>query len=209
MNLPSQEEIQSRFGELPEDVKRAIQSADMAAALEEVGAAHGFHIDQLGALEDEALLVMLGFSNPADFPERVAGALHVDANTAAAVAGELSEKLFVPIRDSMRSFMEARAAKAETVRHPAAVESAPAAMRTAPPAIAPAPGGGKTIMPQIVQPVPHPIDRALSETRIVLPTTTDLSPAPEASPAPAAAPAASQNTPAQKPAVDPYREPIE
>src|SRR5690348_3202956 len=110
MRMPSEQDISERFGDLPVDVQQAIQSADMTSALKDIGANYQLHIDQLGSLEDEALLVMLGFSSPAAFPDRVAAALGMDKGTAAVIASDLSEKLFVPIRASMRAYMEARLA---------------------------------------------------------------------------------------------------
>jgi hypothetical protein len=133
MHLPSDQDIQDRFDDLPQEVRAAIQSADMAAALQEVGQAHQLHLDQLGALEDETLLVMLGFANPAAFTASVKKALGADETTAAAVAEELSEKLFIPIREAMRGYMEARLKRSaqQTTNDQRLTASAPAAARPA------------------------------------------------------------------------------
>jgi len=178
----------------------------MTMALQSVGSAHGLHVDQLGALEDETLMVMLGFNNPAEFPAQVAATLNLDEQTAEAIARELSERLFIPIRNSMRAYMEAQLKK---VSEPAAAPSTPAAVTAAPqarpiaaqPAIIPTSGGGKIIMPVAVQPVLHPTDSPLTAVTVTVPQVTDFS-APGALQAPSV-PATQQY------ASDPYREPVE
>jgi hypothetical protein len=222
MQMPSDQDIQSRFEELPEDVRQAVQSADMASALQAVGATHGLHVDQLGSLEDEALLVMLGFANPAQFPDAIKNALKIDDAAARDIAREVSERLFVPIRNSMRAYMDARLKK-QSGRAQSPTDSVPPAVRGIPvakiavtvaavPTLAsssaikpvtsnqqlvtsPAPGGGKTIMPSGIMPTIHPFDHVLSSPIITTPTTTVIS-APLSD-----APKAST--------MDPYREPVE
>jgi hypothetical protein len=231
MQLPTDAQIQERFDDLPKLVQDAIQSADMPRALQDIGALHNLHINQLGALEDEALLVMLGFANPATFSERVQSALRVDESSAGAIAAEVSERLFVPIRHAMREYME------ERLRHPAqspalhapppVIPSPPAtpaaqphAAASAPPAasmissfgarqvaaapqptVIPAKGGGKTIMPPSAMPVVHPLDAMLTKPTMTTPTIADFS-MPGALSTP--------QTPANKQYVrDPYREAIE
>lgn len=214
MQRPSDREIQERFDDLPHEVQQAIQSADMTAALTAVGSAHGLHIDQLGALEDEALLVMLGFGNPAEFPSAIQTALRLDADTADQVASEVSERLFVPIRTAMREYMEERL-KRSAQRTTSNAQQATGELSTPlgktgfgrPPAVSstptavPAAAGGKTILPSSASPVLHPIDAMLAKPTMTTPAITDFS-----------APGALQTpkTPATKQyANDPYREPVE
>lgn len=210
--MPTEHEIQERFEELPADVQHAIQSTDMAAALTAFGGAHNLHVDQMGALEDEALLVMLGFTSPAAFPARLRAALNVSEADAAAIAGEISERLFMPIRDSMRTYIEARLKKQAAGEKNAPPPSQPPAVRTPPPVpalpskpaaqvAAPAeperealstPAGGKTIMPSTVLPTVHPADQALAAAKITLPATQTITISDK-----------------KNYSVDPYREPVE
>ena len=100
--------IQQRLAELPQDVRRAIESADLHARITEIGTEHKLHVDQVGALEDETLLVMLGFSDPAEFPDTLQKHLSISAEEAALIANNINEEVFQTIRDSMRTFMESR-----------------------------------------------------------------------------------------------------
>jgi hypothetical protein len=64
-----EKQVQARLAELPADVRAAIQSADFAKKMQAIGNGHRLHIDQLAALEDEVMLVMLGFADPAELTE--------------------------------------------------------------------------------------------------------------------------------------------
>jgi hypothetical protein len=48
----TQELIAQRMQELPEDVRAAIQSAELDTTLQKIGGAHGLHIDQIATLID-------------------------------------------------------------------------------------------------------------------------------------------------------------
>lgn len=100
------EQVQKRMGELPEDVRRAIQSADFDKKLQDVATKHQLHIDQTGSLEDETLLVMMGFTQPAEFAKHIEEQARVPADKAAQIAGDISQQIFLPIRESMKKFME-------------------------------------------------------------------------------------------------------
>jgi len=102
-------QIQERFEELPVDVQRAIQSSDLEQKLQRVSTKHKLHIDQAGALGDEVRLVMLGFAAPDDFPQQLVEQLGLTTEQANALAQDVSNEIFVPIRESMQEFIEERA----------------------------------------------------------------------------------------------------
>ncbi len=108
MDQKLEEQIKTRFAELPEDVQKAIQSGDTEETLRQIGEAHQLHIDQIGALGDEVRLVMLGFADPDGFASALTEQAHISADEATKIANEVAEKIFVPIRKSMQAFMEER-----------------------------------------------------------------------------------------------------
>src|SRR3989338_1030179 len=111
-----QKQIEERLAELPADVQNAIAASDMEQKLNAVGAKHHLHIDQIGYLQDETLLIMLGFAEMSTFAEALGKALSVPAEEAKMLAEEVSNQIFVPIRESMKGGV-----KAETLQqiHPA------------------------------------------------------------------------------------------
>lgn len=111
MEKESDEQIKKRLAELPSDVRQAIESVDLGEKVRAVGTRHGLHIDQLAALEDEIMLVMLGFADPSEFTERLEQGLGLLPEKATEVTGEVVEEFFLPIRESMKHFMAAQTAE--------------------------------------------------------------------------------------------------
>ena len=108
-------QVEKRLAELPEDVRAAVLGADLDKHIQEIGATHQLHIDQIGVLSDEVLLAMLGFTELDKLSESIAAQAHIDAATAEKVAQDVSEHVFLPIRESMERFQETRGMEAEVV----------------------------------------------------------------------------------------------
>lgn len=213
MENDTQTLVERRLQELPEDVRKAIEDANLGEHVQDIGADNHLHIDQIGKLEDETLLVMLGFTSVEDFPERIRAELNIAAEDAGIIAANINSEIFLPIRASMQKFMEERAKSAgEKTNHveapqpketplgnnvptPAAIASAPAA---------PPPSSATVLQGKIEADKPKApglADRMFSEPTSSVPKTVDLG-APNAS-APAMPP------PAKKYEIDPYREPVD
>lgn len=184
MDTVPQQAIQQRFGELPEDVKKAVQSAEVQKSIQSIGAAKGLHIDQMGALEDETLMVMLGFVEPAQFPARLVENLHISKETAQGIVDDLSQQVFQPIRESMRAFMESKETKVPMPD-------------TRPPAAASVP-----------TPTLHPVDAVLAQPVVAVAKTLDVGIAPATKTPASSGSAAPQAPVAKQYAADPYQEPI-
>lgn len=117
-----QKQIEARLAELPADVQNAIGSSDLEAKLNAIGAKHQLHIDQIGYLQDETLLVMLGFADPTEFAPQLESNLKVPKAIAETLAREVTEEIFVPIRESMKTFTESQSRLEGTA---ASLEGAP------------------------------------------------------------------------------------
>jgi hypothetical protein len=96
------EQIKQRLAELPPNVLAAVQSADLGDKVRAIGQKQGLHIDQLGELEDETLMVMLGFSAPEDFGGRLSSALKVSREQGDALAQAINNDIFLPIREYLK-----------------------------------------------------------------------------------------------------------
>lgn len=101
---PIQNQIEQRLAELPQDVRDVVLSAQLGEHLRAIGQAHGLHIDQIGVLEDETMLVMLGFFEPAEFSNQIATQLRISSADAEAITQEVNQQVFSPIRGSMIAF---------------------------------------------------------------------------------------------------------
>ena len=187
--------IQTRLEELPADIQKAVQSADVDKKIQEIGAKNALHLDQIGNLGDETYMVMLGFTDPAEFAENIAKELNVPKEKAEAIAKDIGTALFIPIRESMQQFMEERAL------HEAILEEGKA------PAVQTLPTAPIAITKPLIPPVPvtkptqpHPADLMLTQK------TVTVAPAAPTNPT---SPEASKGAAPQPYKADPYREPTE
>src|SRR3989338_4835974 len=191
--------IQNRLEELPEEIRRAVQSAEVDRKIREVGTKNALHVDQIGNLSDETYMVMLCFTDPAEFAENLSKELNISAEKANTVAQDIGTSIFIPIRGSMQEFTEQQALQETLV---AESKKTPAIERTSIPIVKPV-----SIVPASAPKAiePHPADMMLAQKTVILaPTTPPTSP--EASKGTAKPPATPP--PAPKPyTADPYREP--
>lgn len=178
--------IQQRLAELPADVQAAIQSSDLHAKVTTIGGKYQLHIDQLGELEDEVMLAMLGFAPIEGMGARFAQTLRLTPQVGEQLAGDINAQIFGSIRESMKAFAATKAAAAN-----------PAPTLTQPTAVSvPSATPGIPAKPPVA-PDMHKADVVLTEKTI-------------STPPPAAATSAATTTPATPPIykADPYREPI-
>ncbi len=96
--------------ELPEDVRASIQSADLEAKIQKIGAKHQLHVDQIGNLLDETILVMLAFSDASEFTPNIQSRLGVTGEKAEAIAEDISNEVFMSIRQSLQDFVVSKSA---------------------------------------------------------------------------------------------------
>ena len=112
METITDQQIQERFAQLPQDVQLAIKSNKVEEHLQKIGSTYGLHIDQLGELKNATYLVMLGFADPAQFVGDIVQFVRVSKEQAEKIAEEVSTELFLPIRESLQKFTQSRAPKA-------------------------------------------------------------------------------------------------
>lgn len=217
MDETSAKQIQQRFEELPDDVQRAIQSSDLEKKLEEIGTKRKLHIDQVGILGDETRLVMLGFSDPSEFAATLAQQLKIGRVDAEAIAEDVSQDVFVPIRKSMQQFAEERVFKgvlteeAKSQPPPASpaeksvIMPSKAAAMAAQPVAPKTPESQKTARPQTQTTAPDGVPQ-----KAAIPTSADvmLTQPTISTPKPPAPPQSAPPKPAPY-KTDPYREPPE
>lgn len=102
MALLTPENIKQYYKKLPERVKEAYSSADITNTLQEIGKKHKLHVDKLGEFIDETGLVMLGVTHPSEYIGNIKKRLGVDSEQARAVAQDVNEQIFKPIREELK-----------------------------------------------------------------------------------------------------------
>ena len=97
-----EQEIVKRYTDLPEDVQKSLFSSTTSDAIFEVGKKHGLQIDKMGELADETGLVMLGMTKPSEYIRNLEKRLGVPALKAKEIADDINQKVFSPIRESLK-----------------------------------------------------------------------------------------------------------
>ena len=90
---------------LPQEVQDYLYSQDMASVIEKVGEKNRLHLDQMGTLEAEAAAVILGFTEPNDFPSVIERSLDLGDEQAQAVSNDVDTMLFQHVRELVRESM--------------------------------------------------------------------------------------------------------
>lgn len=182
--------IQQRLAELPADVQAAIQSSDLHTKITTIGGKYQLHIDQMGELEDEVMLAMLGFAPLEGLGVQLTKDLNLAPDVGEKLAADIHTQIFAPIRESMKAFAAKKAAA------PATMPSAPAAVAT------PTTPNAPTRPP--IAPDMHKADVVLTQPTV---STAPASPKATQDAAPLPSVASAKEGPIYK--ADPYREPIQ
>ncbi len=99
----TKEQLLEAYNKLPEKLKKAVLSVDTTEAVREIGTKYALPIDKMGELADQVTEVMLGFADPKNFVYNLKTHLGVDEETARKIGEDVNSKIFIPVRESLRS----------------------------------------------------------------------------------------------------------
>ncbi len=92
--------IQARYLQLPPEIQDLITADRTRKFILELGKRNGVHVDELGILENEILIVMLGLEDPARLPAQLRARAHFSEEKASAIAAEVDKQLLAPLRSA-------------------------------------------------------------------------------------------------------------
>lgn len=200
--------IKERFQKLPKVVQDAIVSADVSQRLRELADTHKLHIDQWETLENEVRYTLLGIQPTDKLVENIEKEVGVDHETALALAQDISEIVFEPIRQELERELD----------HPQAVAEERTDVEQVRDQVLAAEGGSAPVsaaVPAFTQSVPAPAEALAATPAAAAPP---VAPATPPNPAPQITIERTNATPGYVPSVpsherkaiegDPYREPI-
>lgn len=95
------EKLTARFKELPQALQTAILSTDIEKKLRELSEVHKLHLDQWQGLENEVMLALLGFQPGENLGENIKNAIGISDEDAQALAEDISDAIFKPIRTDL------------------------------------------------------------------------------------------------------------
>ncbi|HEY0907748.1 MAG TPA: hypothetical protein VGE35_00155 [Candidatus Paceibacterota bacterium] len=106
MDEQLEQTIKEAYQKLPDDMKKAVTSLPIMNMMEGIAAKNNLHIDQVGNLYTETVLVLLGLQRTSAFVGNVQKAIGVSAEVARAVAQDVNDQVFVSVRASLQKMAE-------------------------------------------------------------------------------------------------------
>src|SRR3989344_7193537 len=102
MDQETKNKLKERFDALPESVQEVITSSHYEESLVEISKKHNLNVEQMGALEIETTMVMMGLAPVKDFARNIEKQLRIETGKAYEIEKEIDEKIFLRIRDLLR-----------------------------------------------------------------------------------------------------------
>jgi hypothetical protein len=98
--------VDERFNVLPEEVQKAIMSADYQNTILEIGKKNSLNIEETGKLDMTTTKLMLGTIHPDEYNNALSEALGLPKEKSDAIAGEVNEKILKNIRVALIAHSE-------------------------------------------------------------------------------------------------------
>ncbi len=102
MDDNTQKIIKEKFDSLPKTIQEVILSSNYQETLFEIGKRYQLTVEQMGILEQETTLVMMGLTQTKNFETELISELKIDPVKGAAIVGEINEKVFLAIRELLK-----------------------------------------------------------------------------------------------------------
>ncbi len=94
--------IKERFDALPKMIQEAILSSGYENSLIEIGKKYQLNVEQMGTLELETTLTMMGITATKDFEVELTRELKFDKIKGAQIVTDINEKVFLTIRELLK-----------------------------------------------------------------------------------------------------------
>lgn len=180
----TQKELEERYQKLPEVLKDALFSVEVANKIFETGKKYGLTIEKTGFLGEETGYVILGLTRPREFVQILSDRLEADEDEAREIASDINHQIFFPIREQLKSahqleISEEEIQKAEAVIKKPVISERPTAPAVAKPKIPPL-DLRQAVKPQAIKPEAKPA----APTLVKPPEPAKPAASPEKPPAP-------------------------
>lgn len=101
MNEETQKIIEDQMATLPPEIKTILADFDWATKANELGAKYQLHIDQIGALQTEILMVLIGIVPPDEFENEIKTHLNLPQEKIPQIVNDANEMIFKPVRQAL------------------------------------------------------------------------------------------------------------
>jgi|TARA_Y100000310_G_scaffold112085_1_gene110513 predicted RNA-binding protein with RPS1 domain len=120
----SKEHFYEKYRMLPKDIKKAIHSLNINDIIKSITDRHRLHMDTTGILDDEIMYAIIGITKVSDFIKNIKAQTNLPDEKVNAIAKDVNEKIFLPIRKLMMELTQKSEIKAQqgqkqnTIHHP-------------------------------------------------------------------------------------------
>lgn len=98
-NLEAQ--IDEYLAQLPAATRKILQEFDWVGKLQTIGTKHGLLVDELGTLQIETTLTLLGLENPANFQMNLRRRMNITDSLAETLVRDINASIFLPIQEQV------------------------------------------------------------------------------------------------------------
>jgi hypothetical protein len=105
MDLEFKKKIEERFKEIPEVLAGAIKASHWESIVFDIGRRHMLHVDEIGEIQNELILVLTGIVHPDEFRRIVISEIGIPEDKADVVIEEINQQVNEKIKDSLKSVM--------------------------------------------------------------------------------------------------------
>lgn len=105
MENNTQKIIEEKMAKLPEYIKTALAKIDWGSEILNIGRKHGLHIDEMGILQTETVMVLVGLVHPDEYSGNLHQELHLPKDKIDAIVIDVNEKIFKNIRQALIDFI--------------------------------------------------------------------------------------------------------
>lgn len=117
-NETTQDIIKKRVAELPSYIREGLSKIAWDKEIIEIGKKHGLHVDEMGTLQTETVMVLVGLVHPDDYAKNLREELHLPRITVDLIVEDVNQKIFKNIRQSLIDFLSNEQAEEDKPKVP-------------------------------------------------------------------------------------------
>lgn len=103
MQKYTKEQLEAQYNKLPDALKDALFSVDVASKIYGIGRKFGLTIEKTGFMAEETGYVVLGLTRPTEFVQFLANVLETEESKTRAIANEINNLIFFPLREALKT----------------------------------------------------------------------------------------------------------
>jgi hypothetical protein len=130
MDEKTQKIINDHLEKLPPYIRESLKHIPWANEILQIGKRYGIHVDQMGTLQLETMMVLVGIVHPDEYPKSLRQELNLPEETINNVVREVNERILKTIRQELIAYIEQQNNQTETIFEKTGIELDPEAIPT-------------------------------------------------------------------------------